>query len=204
MFAHSHPQHPTDPKWWEPLYSEGDGHLNKVAELCAVFASDAFGATGNSRKCWEKLGRLAGNWHDLGKFSDAFRDYLKCSAGKGADAHTSEMRGRVDHTSAGAQHAVECLPPGIGALLAYLIAGHHAGLLDGQATGACLKNRLKKDLPEWKSAVPAALLEPPTLPPCKLSPDPFAIAFATRMLFSCLVVATQLIEAGVDADYSIR
>ena len=65
---------------------------------------------GNNNGCWGKLGRVAGNWHDLGKFSDAFQNYLKCSAGKGDNAHTSEIRGRVDHTSAGAQHAVESLP----------------------------------------------------------------------------------------------
>jgi len=51
---------------------------------------------GNSSGFWDKLGRLAGDWHDLDKFSDAFQDYLKCSAGKSDDAHTSEIRGRVD------------------------------------------------------------------------------------------------------------
>lgn len=95
----------------------------------------------------------------------------------------------MDHTSAGAQHAVESLPPGIGALLAYPIAGHHAGLLDGLGTGTCLKARLTKRVPEWKRQAPAALLAPLAIPPCNLPHDPFAIAFATRMLFSCLVDA---------------
>ncbi|MCP4282961.1 MAG: CRISPR-associated endonuclease Cas3'' [Gammaproteobacteria bacterium] len=148
MFAHSHPQHPTETNQWEPLYSKNDGHLNKVAELCTIFSSDTFNYMGNGNGCWEKLGRLAGNWHDLGKFSNAFQAYLKRSAEKDDDAHTSEVRGRVDHTSAGAQHAVESLPPGIGALLAYPIAGHHAGLLDGLGTGACLKARLEKETPD--------------------------------------------------------
>jgi len=189
MFAHSHPQHPTDPTQWEPLWSQTHGHLNKVAEHCVEFAAVTFQAMDGHGGCWLELGRLAGYWHDLGKFSDDFQGYLKRSSSQSEDAHTAEIRGRVDHTSAGAQHAVASLPLGVGTLLAYPIAGHHAGLLDGLANGACLISRLKKELPDWKAAVPPALLEPPMLPPCQLSPDPFAIAFATRMLFSCLVDA---------------
>ena len=187
MYAHSNPQHPEEYALWEPLYSANDGHLDRVAERCAVFASEAFKFIGHDNGCWQTLGRLTGFWHDLGKFSDDFQCYLKQATG--VDAHTSEVIGRVDHTSAGAQHAVECLPPGIGALLAYPIAGHHAGLLDGLGTGTCLKARLTKTVPQWKQQAPADLLKPPTIPPCNLPNNPFAIAFATRMLFSCLVDA---------------
>jgi len=61
--------------------------------------------------------------------------------------------------------------------------------LNGLGTGACLKSRLTKDLSDWKPKAATALLKPPVLPPCKLPPDPFAIAFATRILFSRLVDA---------------
>jgi len=139
---------------------------------------------------------LLGFWHDLGKFSDAFQDYLKLAGGTGDDAHTSEMRGTVDHTSAGAQHAVAALAPGVGALIAYPIAGHHAGLHNGLDAGACLKARLTKTIPEWKINAPQELLEPPPLPGLCLPGDPFAVAFAARMLFSCLVDADFLATEG--------
>jgi CRISPR-associated endonuclease/helicase Cas3 len=49
---------------WEPL----ERHLLEVSELAAQFA-DAFGA-----KEW---GRVAGLWHDLGKYSAAFQRKLR-------------------------------------------------------------------------------------------------------------------------------
>src|SRR4051812_29787472 len=90
-----------------------------VARLAEEFAS-AFNAGG-----W---GRVAGIWHDLGKYSDAFQDYLGRGAGSDGDVHTSEVAGRIDHSTAGAQHAARLGPAG--RLLAYGIAGHHAGLPD--------------------------------------------------------------------------
>lgn len=44
-----------------------------------------------------------------------------------ADAHIETKKGKVDHSTAGAIHAVEKLKiPG--RIFSYLIAGHHAGL----------------------------------------------------------------------------
>jgi len=54
----------SDDRPWEPL----EDHLREVAELAGEFA-DAFGA-----KDW---GHLAGLWHDLGKYSRKFQDYLR-------------------------------------------------------------------------------------------------------------------------------
>ena len=51
---------------WHPL----ETHLEDTARSAEGFAS-AFG-------CGE-LGRLVGLWHDLGKFSDAFQDYLRAA-----------------------------------------------------------------------------------------------------------------------------
>lgn len=48
---------------WEPLI----GHLQAVARSAGTFAS-VFDAGG-----W---GRLAGLWHDLGKYRDTFQNYL--------------------------------------------------------------------------------------------------------------------------------
>ena len=53
--------------------------------------------------------------------------------------------GKIDHSSAGALHAVQKNGP-IGKILAYLIAGHHAGLPDWhheQGVSGALSERLE-------------------------------------------------------------
>jgi CRISPR-associated endonuclease/helicase Cas3 len=129
----------------------------------------------------------------LGKFSEAFQQYLLSVAG---DSHEGERTGKVDHSSAGAQHAMASLPPPLNAMVAYAIAGHHSGLLDGlNIQRACLQARLRKtDLPPWRDRVPAAVLgtvevSMPDLLATSRSELAFKLGFATRMLFSCLVDA---------------
>ncbi len=190
-YAHTLPGHP--PEKWHPL----EDHLKNVAALTRAFAS-AFGAG--------EWGYLAGLWHDLGKFSPSFQNYLRAQG----DYHADELLdglpeggapgGKVDHTSAGAQHAVSVAGI-LGHLLAYPIAGHHAGLLDGISGSACLDARLKKLVDPWDHG----LAELPSVEPPKAFPeflqraldrradDPkgvaFSFAFFVRMVFSCLVDA---------------
>ncbi len=116
-FAHSLPGRPVGE--WEPL----EQHLQHVATLASDFAAP-FGGEG-----WA---RAAGLWHDLGKYSSAFQIYLRST--QAGDAHIAERSGRVDHSSAGAQHSV-ARSPVLGHLLAYAIAGHHAGLHDAVGAG---------------------------------------------------------------------
>ena len=179
---------------WEPL----DVHLRNVADQAAAFAS-AFDAAD-----W---GRLAGLWHDLGKYSTAFQNYLKGASG--IEAHLEQQPGRVDHSTAGAQHANKHVP-GLGRLLAYVIAGHHAGLADSPGAPPALEGRLKKVI-EPIDAAPRELLEVPAgLSAPNLAIDPqdesrgvFQLALFTRMLFSCLVDADFLAtEEFVDPDRS--
>src|SRR6266436_3186840 len=100
-FAHSLPGRPREE--WHGL----EEHLADTAERAEGFA-DSFAAG------W---GRLAGWWHDSGKYRRAFQARI----GADPDAHVNE---RVDHSSIGALIAKER-----GAsLLAFVIAGHHAGL----------------------------------------------------------------------------
>jgi len=73
-------------------------HLRAVADLAGEFAS-TFGHSD-----W---GRLAGIWHDLGKYSSAFQSYIASGSGFGPEAHIEGGTGRVNHSSAGALHAVE-------------------------------------------------------------------------------------------------
>jgi len=161
-----------------------EDHLRAVAELAGQHAS----AMGSAD--WAQL---AGLWHDLGKYAKEFQRRIKSVSGYDPDAHLEGPVGRVDHSTAGAQHAVEQFDIH-GRILAYLIAGHHAGLPDWHSSetgGAALNVRLGD-----KSHLERALSQPipqeirsqtkPTSPPVGKS-DGFALW--VRMLFSCLVDA---------------
>ena len=141
--------------------------------------------------------RIAGLWHDLGKYSDAFQRYLRTASSP--DPHIADaLRGpsRIDHSTAGAQHAVASL--GIpGHLVAYPIAGHHSGLLDGLGDGQCMEARLTKSVEPWSHALntigSAPALELPAFVAKALGcRDAFSVAFFVRMVFSCLVDADSL------------
>jgi len=124
------------------------------------------------------LAKNAGILHDLGKYADEFQKRLE--GGK-----------RVDHATAGAKIAVKKWGH-FGKLLAYVIAGHHAGLANGIDAGenrSTLDDRLKKTIPElgkvWEEEID--LPDQLSFPPFK--PTGFQTAFLIRMLFSCLVDA---------------
>jgi CRISPR-associated endonuclease/helicase Cas3 len=159
-----------------------DEHLRAVAHLAGRFAR-AFGA--------EDWAALAGLWHDLGKYRPAFQNYIRSKSGYDPDAHIEGGKGRVDHSTAGAIHAIEQLGPH-GRVLAYLIAGHHAGLPDwhtAEAGGAALSARLanREHLTDTLHAKPPAHILEATRPASK--PPGGAIHLWLRLLFSCLVDA---------------
>ena len=175
-------------------------HLRGVGKLAEAYAQ-VFGSGD-----WA---RVAGIWHDLGKYSTEFQRRIKSVSGYDAAAHLEGQPGRVDHSTAGAQHAVDQF--GLhGRILAYLIAGHHAGLPDwhtSETVGAALKVRL-----DDKSHLQRALSQ--SIPPEILSqPKPFSallggsagFALWVRLLFSCLVDADFLdTEAFMDADKTVQ
>jgi len=153
-------------------------HLSKVSEIAEQNAR-WFGAN--------ELAKYAGLLHDLGKYCPEFRSRLQ--GGKI----------RVDHATAGAQVASVRWQL-MGKLLAYCIAGHHAGLANGIDEGqkrSTLDDRLKlkpgKDIPHldliWEQEIklPTQLI-PPALKPHKAWQG-FQLAFLTRMIFSCLIDA---------------
>lgn len=147
---------------------------------------------------------LAGLWHDLGKYSEAFQTYLNTASSP--DPHVAETATKTDHSTAGAKHAVQSLQI-LGHLLGYAIAGHHAGLLNGIDVRSCQKARLEKDV-NW--SVPESVefdTRTPALPDFLQSAfsrkDGFSIAFFARMVFSCLVDADFLdTEAFMSAERS--
>lgn len=105
-------------------------HLECVGDLAASFA--AFFGSGS-------VARVAGRWHDLGKYSPAFQRMIRTE--NGFEAHI-EVEGNAprDHSTAGAVHALNqvTLDKDVRAAVAFAVAGHHAGLADS----AQLKRRL--------------------------------------------------------------
>jgi len=168
FYAHSIEE--ADRAHWQPLA----GHLNAVGRLAAQRAS-RFGAS--------PWGETIGLLHDLGKYTVPFQRRLEGSPE------------RVDHSTAGAHVAIEKYPQ-LGHLLAYLIAGHHAGLANGRDSGerTPLKNRLEADLPPLDPIWQQEIVLPEFLPPPERFQRRndrafFQYAFLARMLFSCLVDA---------------
>ncbi len=109
------------------------------------------------------------------------------------DAHIEAKPGRVDHSTAGAQHAYKILKD-VGKILSYTIAGHHAGIPDGKSNDdACLVKRLEKKIPAYDSfpeSISVDNLSSKDLP-IKIDKNRFGfqISFFIRMLYSCLVDA---------------
>ena len=161
---------------WEHLAD----HLELVGKTAARFAG-RFGAA--------KLGDVAGQLHDIGKMSATFQAYIR---GNGA------LKG-PDHATAGAREAARLYGPHLGRILAYCIAGHHAGLANGgsEHVPGTLSHRVVTKqiepyagweahagvLPELsKIRMPAPLY-------AKSQHPGFERAFFIRMLFSALVDA---------------
>lgn len=171
-YAHSLPDSMEQARW-QPLHE----HLVAVGELAAEFAQ-AFGS--------EQLASCAGLLHDLGKYTQEFQARIRGS------------KERVDHSTWGAKIALDRFgPPGY--LIAYAIAGHHAGLANGagEGTRTNLRQRLDAALPPLLDAwtveleVPAQLISPKGFRHRNAQQQNFTLALLVRMLFSCLV----------DADY---
>jgi len=186
-------QEPQSDRWYEQSLSD---HLLSTASQAEIFA----GRFGNGDWAY-----LAGLWHDLGKFNPEFQTYLKQASGYDPDAHLEGSPGKIDHSAAGAQHAAQALGP-MGQVLAYLIAGHHAGLPNWTheiGHGGALSERLtqKEHLGKALQGPPSSdllMAEPPSSLPCVAGSEQH-IHLWIRMLFSCVVDADFLdTEAFMD------
>lgn len=99
-------------------------HMLEVATRTEAFAAH-FGAAD-----W---GRVLGAWHDLGKFRIGFQRHIR-----GEDV----PRSASEHSIAGACLIEERFSKGeLGKLLAFAIAGHHAGLANYRGTIKLLGRR---------------------------------------------------------------
>ncbi|PIQ09930.1 MAG: CRISPR-associated helicase/endonuclease Cas3 [Hydrogenophilales bacterium CG_4_9_14_3_um_filter_59_35] len=191
-----------DGKWEEHFLDE---HLRGVAGLAGEFAKQFDCAD------WA---HLAGLWHDLGKYSTEFQQYIKSVSGYDAEAHLEGAPGRVDHSTAGAIHAMRRLDNRdgrinkYGRILSYLAAGHHAGLPDWSAadTGPkALSNRLDAAQDYLLDRIPAQTIPQEILAQANPMSRPHGgvdgLHLWLRMLFSCLVDADFLdTETFMDGD----
>lgn len=159
----------------QPLADHLVGTAQRAGEMAGAFG------------CGE-WGRIAGLWHDLGKYSEDFQRMIRAAGGQETEAQ--EYFGRVDHSTAGSIFSEKQFGP-MGRILAYLIAGHHAGLPDWQSETsgmAGLAQRLQKvnlleRVPITEIPDEIANVAIPSEKP-KQGSDP---ALWIRMLFSCLV-----------------
>lgn len=167
-------------------------HIDGVRKNASLFSKE-FGC--------EAWGALLGDWHDLGKFMEAFQRYML------------EDEQRIEHAVVGGRYATDQFNDRLRRLaLQFAITCHHTGLQNSEA----LKNRLvnaaqlvcdaiknapadllHRKLPEWPE-----WLIPPDDSAEKKKKDGWArnLEFWIRMLHSCLVDADWLDAEKRDSD----
>ena len=130
-------------------------HLKGTANRAQEFANP-FG-------CGE-YGRCLGMLHDIGKYSEGFRERILNGGGK------------VDHSTAGAQLVWELSNTLNARIASYCVAGHHTGLPDGGSAAdheaeSTLSARLQRpveDYQAFRQEIDPSTLLPTQEPPLRL------------------------------------
>jgi CRISPR-associated endonuclease/helicase Cas3 len=180
MYAHSLNGRPQVE--WELLAD----HLRDVGARAEKFAS-VFG--------WQTFARASGQLHDIGKASAEFQAYI-------AAPNDGEIPG-PDHSTAGAREAVKAYPGTLGTMMAFMIAGHHAGLADFRSLARRLsaEEYTIKAYAGWEMHAGSLPHGHELLKPLRTCPHGgFGASFLTRMLFSCLVDADFLATEAYYAE----
>ncbi|MDR3707410.1 MAG: CRISPR-associated helicase Cas3' [Capsulimonadaceae bacterium] len=187
-YAHT-PSRPGGP--WHDLVE----HLAAVADSAEEFGAP-FGCG--------TLARVCGLYHDAGKFSDAFQQYLrlcwKAEQGKGP----RPKPGSAEHKAVGAALVRDALPPIMRDRAIQCVLGHHGGLLcnSGVQNEQTQRKARVNDFDDFDVVVTTARtyldqhfrkidISDATLP-ASLERDYFAHEMMLRFLFSCLVDADSL------------
>lgn len=176
-----------DGSWAEPQGLEE--HLLGTARLAERFAA-AFDSG--------PWGYAEGIGHDTGKGTEAWQRYLCTKSGYDEEANLETKTGKQEHSAPSAKLMEEALGKGIGRILSYGIAGHHAGLADWLGSQAALAFRLQNTSSE---GIPGKYREQvvrhrPAQPPWKFDATGLDMSLWIRMLFSCLVDADFLDTEG--------
>ena len=167
-------------------------HIDGVRNNSSLF-SKAFGC--------EAWGALLGDWHDLGKFMEAFQRYML------------EDEQRIEHAVVGGRYATDQFDDPLRKLALQLtITCHHTGLQNSEALRKrlasaaqlvhnAIKNApnalLNRKLPEW----PEWLIPPSvTAEEKKINEWKRSLEFWIRILHSCLVDADWLDAEKRDPD----
>lgn len=173
-----------DGSWANPqLLSE---HLEGAARLAEIYAAKFHSG---------KWGKVAGLAHDAGKGRVAWQNYIRRKSGYDEEAHLEGKSGKMPHAIHGAKLVEELFGKGFGRLLAYCIAGHHAGLPDWSNAEGAGQSALEfqesqvKDLNEIVPFIADNLkVSKPELPPWRFV-NGLDLSLWIRMVYSCLVDA---------------
>jgi len=171
---------------WRPPHTLID-HSFDTARLSEMFSSRFHSG---------EWGKVLGLYHDDGKGRQLWQDYLRRQSGfYDEEAHLEGKPGKVPHAIFGASLAEELYGKGIGRILAYAIAGHHAGLQDWDNREGAGQKSLKYQLGRVNGSneIPYRLIHEtnvnlPTVLPWRFNRGLDASLWI-RMLYSCLVDA---------------
>jgi len=183
---------------WVPPHTLTE-HITGTARLAESFA-EKFGSG-----TW---GRVIGLAHDAGKGRLVWQQYLCAKSGYyDEEAHLENKHGKMPHAIHGAELTEQLFGKEFGRIMAYCIAGHHAGLPDwssaegaGQTSLQFQKGQVKDINAIERQFVDTIRQAKPASPPRRFSRG-LDLSLWIRMLFSCLVDADFLdTEQYMDSD----
>lgn len=102
---------------------ESDNEIQTVKEHCYGVSEKA--SIFSKKIGLSSFGKVSGLLHDLGKYSEEFQDYILNG--------TPEQKGKIDHSSAGAQfiwNNNDLKDTAVNQLVSLCISSHHSGLID--------------------------------------------------------------------------
>ena len=180
----AHVRQDDDSNWASP--HKLSAHLEGTARIAEVSAAKFHSGD------WGKAVGLA---HDTGKGRIVWQKYLQVKSGYDEEAHLEGKRGKIPHAIHGAKLVEDIFGKGIGRLMAYCIAGHHAGLPNWSSSEGAGRASLQfqqsqvKDLESIDSVIIDNLRSAkPTVPP-RIFAKGLDVSLWIRMLYSSLVDA---------------
>lgn len=174
-----------DGTWASPhLLSE---HLDNTARLTETFTAKFHSS---------EWGNVVGHAHDAGKGRLVWQNYIRLKSGYfNEEAHLEGKLGKIPHAIHGAKLVEELFGKEIGRILAYCIAGHHAGLPDWSSAEGAGQSSLQfqetqlKDLKDIEAFILDKIQSSkPGPPPWKFN-NRLDMSLWIRMLYSSLVDA---------------